>query len=262
MNFRPPSRFRHLTALPSRYSSREEKPGFTLFELLVTVAIIVVLAATLIALTSRMLQSARSAKATTNIRQIGLLLGSYTQENNNSLPILRTTPDHALGSHPDNFQFWQNCLRIHAGLPYTENLQDCWLPTFFYDSVVKKGRQHLWGCFGGNDAIMLHDTACSAAFGHKRGTPLSRIGPLERKVVVASSGDVNGSRFDSSWYFSGGTWANQGEGSNHPKPVARHRGKSLALFADWHVENLDTAHMSREDRRRYFLPDGYGSNWW
>ncbi len=225
-----------MAACPGRHPFRGHKPGFTLFELLVTVGIIVVLAAILIALTSRMLQSARSAQATTNIRQIGVLLGSYTQENNNCLPILRTTPDHTLGSNPDNFQFWQNYLRIHAGLPYRGNPQtDCWLPEIFYDPVVKKGRQHLWGCFGGNDAMMLHDTACVWAFGHKRGTPLSRIGPLERKVVVASSGDVRGSRFDSSWYFSGGTWANQGMGSSLPKPVARHRGKSLALFADGHV---------------------------
>lgn len=263
MKHRPPFPFPHPGAPRCRQPFRGRKHGFTLVELLVVIGIIVVLAAILVAVTTKVRQSARTAQATSNIRQIGTLLGSYTQENNSCLPILRTNPDHTLGSNPDNFQFWQNYLRIHAGLPYTGNPRtDCWLPAMFYDPTVKKGRQHLWGCFGGNDAIFLHDTACAWAFGHTRGTPVSRIGPPERKVVVASASDVKGSRFDSSWYFSGGSWANQGESSGLPKPAARHGGKSLALFGDGHVETLDTVHMSREDRRRYFLPDGYGSGWW
>lgn len=236
--------------MPS-YCSRAPRAalrGFTLIELLVVIAILAILAAILFPVAKSMLASGQTGKAVSNLRQIGVLVASYAAENNNRLPPLRIGWN--IGSSPDNYVFFQNLLRKNAALPYNAKnfrADDVWLPEIFYDPVVKKGQQHLWGCFGANDAIVLPDAA--------NGTPLSSIGSPSEKVVAASAADRPGGRFKSSWLIYGREYASQGEASNFPKPDARHGGKALCLFADGHTERLDTINMSASDRRKYFLPD-------
>jgi prepilin-type processing-associated H-X9-DG protein len=223
-------------------------------EVLVVVAIIAVLAAILLAVTAKLRQAARSAQATSNIRQIGVLMGSYTQDNNNCLPLLIDWTDFSLG-------FWQGSLAQHSGLPTKAQREFAlWLPDLFYDPMVKDAEQHPWGGFGGNSSMILSKYDSRQYFGHDRGAPLTWIGLPERKVIVASAMDSEGGRFKSSWFFMANEWASQGGGSRLPKPDPRHSGKTLSLFADGHVESLETARMDAATRKRYFLPDGNGSN--
>lgn len=226
--------------------------GFSLMEILAAMAVVAVLAALVFPATKGLIDRGQSAKAMSNMRQIGVLMANYVPENNNRLPLLQKVG--ALGSSPNDFAFWQNFIRLQNGLtasPAEEN----WLPKIFYDPILKGRREHPWGSFGANDAIMLHDAACLAAFGQAEGTPLFRIGTLSRKVIVSSAADQPGSRFSSSWYFNGDTWVNQGSASGMPKPDARHGGKALSLFGDWHVEALDVNKMSTTERKQYYLPD-------
>jgi|688.fasta_scaffold418972_2 prepilin-type N-terminal cleavage/methylation domain-containing protein/prepilin-type processing-associated H-X9-DG protein len=223
--------------LQGQQASSPLSRGFTLIELLVVIAIIAILAALAFPMASRMIASGHTAKATSNLRQIGVLLGTYAGEHNNRLP-----PSHPPAwSSATNSLFWQNALRISAGLPVRGNPEtDTWLPEFFYDPVIKKNRQHLWGCFGGNTAVMQRPN----------GTPLAKIAAPGRKVVVASTVATASRRFDSSWYFDG-TSAMTGPATVDP----RHKGKVLCLFVDGHTEALDVANMSASDRRKYFLLD-------
>jgi prepilin-type N-terminal cleavage/methylation domain-containing protein/prepilin-type processing-associated H-X9-DG protein len=212
--------------------------GFTLMELLVVIAIIAVLAALAFPAAQRTIASGQSAKATSNLRQIGGLLASYAGDNNNRLPAY----EPASWSTATNSKFWQNVLRMHAGLPVRGNpATDAWLPEIFYDPVVEKGRQHLWGCFGANSAVMPKPN----------GTPMAAIREPSRKVVVASAMDRTvKTRFDSSWYFDGRTVTT---GSAQADP--RHGGKALCLFVDGHSEALDLASMDAVERRKYFTLD-------
>ena len=238
-------------------------PSFTLVELLVVVAILGLLAGLLIPVTQKAIAAGKKGKASGYIYQIGVLINSYVPENNNCLPILINHGDMTGGSpasNPENYQFWQNIIRQHAGIskrPFTNSNTDPWLPEIFYDPTVKKNK-HPWGDFGGNDSIMLGigqpaPKDCAYNFGHTRGTPLFSIGKLSQKVIVASAMDVPGSSWGSSWYFQGIEWANQGDASQMPKPEARHVGKSLCLFADGHVEALDIKNMTSTDRKKYFV---------
>jgi len=247
------------------FAGRNTARGFTLIELLVVIAIIAILAALAFPMASRMIAAGHKGKATANLRQIGALMASYTSDNNNCLPILIDQTD--LGIAPDSptrpFRFWQNFLRVQAGLSVrkVENIHtDPWLPEMFYDPAVKKPK-HPWGDFGGNDAIVLSinpwdkERDCQAQFGHTRGTPLTAIGRLSQKVIVASAMDQPGSSFGSSWYFQGDKFASDGSKSTMPKPDVRHGGKALCLFADGHTEALDVANMDRAESEKYFLLD-------
>jgi prepilin-type processing-associated H-X9-DG protein len=82
------------------------------------------------------------------------------------------------------------------------------------------------------------------------------IGNPARKVIYcsASAGAIS-ARFDSSWFFSGASFAQQGMSPGIEHPAPRNGGGAASLFADGHVEKLDVKSMDRPTRQRYFVPD-------
>jgi len=237
-------------------SSHRRLRAFTLIELLVVIAIIAVLAAILVPVGQSMLRSGRSAEASSNLRQIGALYGSYVADTGR-LPLHRLSD---LGMRGEEYPFFQNALRMQAGLPIRGNpATDPFLPACFYDPVVKKGRQHLWGCFGVNSAMLARGpiqsyptTAQWKARGAAVGQPPTLVSNPSKKVLACSTrGDRTG--FDSAWSLSP-TWVAQG-GEVNGGADARHGGKALALFVDGHIERLDTANMDRAERQKYFARD-------
>lgn len=88
--------------------------GFTLMELLVVIAIISALAALLLPALGRAKESSRATACLSNLRQIGVALQLYVQDNDNRLPILRDkslsrsndlpSPDLVLSNYLGNVQ--------------------------------------------------------------------------------------------------------------------------------------------------------------
>lgn len=199
------------------------------------VSIIGLLAALAVPVTQKAIAAGKTGKATSNLKQIGVMVNSYLAENENRLP--RVEPSS--WSTGTNSYFFQNSLRINAGLSVRgDPNRDPWLPDIFYDPIVKKGRQHLFGCFGANRSIMQDQI-------YPNGLPVAQLAPLSGKVIVASAIDSSDKRFDSTWMFDGGS------GSRF-KLDPRHAGKTLCLFADGHVEALDTVRMDEAQKRKYF----------
>jgi prepilin-type N-terminal cleavage/methylation domain-containing protein/prepilin-type processing-associated H-X9-DG protein len=231
--------------------------AFTLVELLVVIAIISVLAAILVPVGQNMLKSGRTAEATSNLRQIGVLYGSYVADTGR-LPPHRLRD---LGLPGGQYPFFQNALRMQAGLPERppQGTVNEWLPEFFYDPVVKKGRRHLWGCFGVNGVMVARggiDTYPSTADWRARGPAVGQPPTLvsnPSKKVLACTARGNSTIFDSSWDLNP-NWVAQG-GQVNAGPDARHGGKALALFVDGHIERLDTDNMDRSEREKYFARD-------
>lgn len=221
-------------------------PSFTLVELLVVVAILGLLASLLIPVTTKAIASGRTGKAIANLRQIGILLNTYISENNSCLPVLQSW------SNQDG-TWWQRVVSESAGLPvkpWKPNM-DRRLVEAFYDPTLTKG-SHPYGDFGGNQAIIKdYNDTVPGSVANAKGTSLNAIGSLSKKVVVASAEIPSGVPCKGSWYFQS-DWIFQGNAFNGPKPSARHGGKALCLFADGHIEALDTQNMTSTDRKKYF----------
>lgn len=234
-------------------SSRCRACGYTLIEILVVVAIIAVLAAVLVPFARSAIESGRTAEATSNLRQIGVLYGNYVADTGR-LPPHRLRD---LGLPGTEYPFFQNALRMQAGLPRRAETE--WLPEIFYDPIVRKGRRHIWGCFGINGVMVARgdvssypSTADWLARGPAIGqTPALVSNPSKKVLACTTRGD--GTRFDTGWELNPNWVAQGGQVNGGADP--RHGGKTLALFVDGHIERLDTDTMDLAERQRYFARD-------
>lgn len=67
--------------------------GFTLVELMVVIVIVVVLAALIFSLTRNAMARSRLAASTSSVRNLGVMVMSYTQDNAGQLPVWRDGSD-------------------------------------------------------------------------------------------------------------------------------------------------------------------------
>ena len=74
-----------------------EGPGFTLIELLVVIAIIAILASMLLPTLARIKENGRRAYCTNNLRQIGLGIQLYRDDNNERPPLFLVNPGRNSG---------------------------------------------------------------------------------------------------------------------------------------------------------------------
>jgi prepilin-type N-terminal cleavage/methylation domain-containing protein/prepilin-type processing-associated H-X9-DG protein len=87
--------FQESIDMPSSRHSRSGRNGFTLIELLVVIAIIAILAAILFPVFAKVREKARQTSCTSNLKQIGLAITQYVQDNDETFPM--GSPGHADG---------------------------------------------------------------------------------------------------------------------------------------------------------------------
>jgi prepilin-type N-terminal cleavage/methylation domain-containing protein/prepilin-type processing-associated H-X9-DG protein len=84
--------------------------AFTLIELLVSMAIIAILASLLLPGLSRARESARGTVCLSNLRQVGVAMQLYVQDNNNRLPFMSDIYPTATNKYPGPDLVLSNCL--------------------------------------------------------------------------------------------------------------------------------------------------------
>jgi prepilin-type processing-associated H-X9-DG protein/prepilin-type N-terminal cleavage/methylation domain-containing protein len=223
--------------------SKKISPAFTLTELLVVIAIVGGLAALLMPAVKSASLSAKSAKAISNLKQTGIIVGSYAADNGNRLPLSMYWPSQ--------FTF-QKILRSYSkelqAMPIYKSVQTD-LPEIFFDPVLKGKKEHSYGSFGVNSAVVFDNNKVGGPDGV--GMAFAIIASPSQKVIYCSAIEPG---VAGTWGFNGNAFVEKGFDPTYG-PDPRHGGKAVALFADGHVEKLDVKNMDEATRRRHFTLD-------
>jgi prepilin-type processing-associated H-X9-DG protein len=110
--------------------------GFTIIELLTVLAVMIVLLAIIIPTVVNVRVSAKIATSTSNLRQIGVAIQLYIQDNNGKLPVANDTSD---GNKLWIDQLWPYSNPNEERIPFTGNASaDILKHTIYYTPMVEQ----------------------------------------------------------------------------------------------------------------------------
>jgi len=221
-----------------------QRRGFTLIELLVVIAIIAILAAILFPVFARAREAARSSTCQSNLKQIGLAVGMYRSDNDETLPFRvngRSWVFNYTGPGSQDGIYWGAFYE-----PYTKNRA-----IFICPSTVEPTRKIInagasyglngrWmdGNSGGSGTYPSRGGATDAEIEDSAGTVFAHDSPEERL-------DDNGD-YLSHWRRGAAspgpapcaTVAEQNITETNRKDYARHGDQSNVLYYDGHVKTI------------------------
>jgi prepilin-type N-terminal cleavage/methylation domain-containing protein/prepilin-type processing-associated H-X9-DG protein len=228
-------------------SSHPNSTGFTLVELLVTIAIIAILAALLIPAVKSGIASAQEAQCMTNMRQVAIGLLARAGEQNNEI---RTVYG---GTNTPNGCFWNTDLYMNGWVRNTKVFScPTQRPRDFggANGGLDPSGTPAWYGYGLNltrtDA--MQDSSSINGFNGVQGGSiiLSRVEKPSAFLLLADSyRELFKAQVFRLWYASDKSGVH-----------LRHRGKANAVFLDGHAEVL----RSSNDVKKYGIPSVYSQD--
>jgi len=232
------------------YNKNENKKrrfGFTLIEILVTIAIIAILTAILFPVFARARENARRASCMSNMKQIGLAMMQYTQDYDERYPLSTPYRDQSVNGMPGKkFKIatsicpseycvtWMDLI-----YPYAKSTQIFVCPSVQNSTFASYGYSSAFG----NDS----NNRYKYGGGVQAGVPLT-LSQIERPSEIFLNVEYN--------YISG-IWVNpvlMKQAAENPNPSAylralAHLGGGNVVYADGHVKWMNAVSFK-----------GYGSN--
>jgi prepilin-type processing-associated H-X9-DG protein len=221
--------------------SRNKYRAFTLTELLVVIGTIGILAALLLTAVSQAKGKARQIQCVNNIRQLGLALQGFVQENH--VYPLMVNIDITKGGYSEHYNNWTEALSYEelgiskSVVPYfTNSVWNCPSARWSKDqaSVNTMG---VWFSYGYN-FLGLNSSGKNDALG-LGGKTISIGGPLappvgESEVISPSDMIAIGDGFDGNPVIQRASWR---DAQKYGNTSARHQGRANVVFCDGHVES-------------------------
>lgn len=139
--------------MKSKAQSRRSKlRAFTLIELLVVIAIIAIIAALLLPVIAKSKEAGKSAACLSNLRQVGLALQMFVQDNDNKMPVMYDAPISTNASPLTNTLATMDLvLSNHLG-----NVRVLLCPSDRKDLFARTGSSYAWNfLINGQDADHL-----------------------------------------------------------------------------------------------------------
>jgi prepilin-type processing-associated H-X9-DG protein/prepilin-type N-terminal cleavage/methylation domain-containing protein len=240
---------KQVKAVPAR---PDERPGFTLVELLVVTGIIAILAALLLTAIGRAKGTAQRIQCGNNVRQLGLALQGFMTANH--VYPLCINPNSRTGSYPEHNASWMAALQ-HSELSSSTNRvnaaqylsQGVWLcPSAHRPSNLPPSTGYF--SYGYNDyGLSAQTDTNSLGLGghyvwHDSRVPAPPVNesevrnPSEMMAIGDSFMGGNGIIHDGGFIL----WRTSGEVGNlssTKRSYERHQGKANVVFCDGHVES-------------------------
>jgi prepilin-type N-terminal cleavage/methylation domain-containing protein/prepilin-type processing-associated H-X9-DG protein len=231
-------------------STRRFRSGFTLVELLVVIGIIAVLIGILLPSLNRAREKANQLKCASNLRQIGLAMMMYTNENKGIFPAPAISKNNPIYLRFDDWIFWQpgrnpdeGALQKYIGPVFSPDVYRC--PSDDVEAHFNGGQPNYNYSYTVNWFICQHE---NRAFGK----PLLKYTQIVQpwtKILVIEENSITVD--DGNWAPNGYT---QGPGSenllsNRHDKQNEHKsltpgtdvtaGRGNVVFADGHVDFID-----------------------
>ncbi len=216
-------------------TSPRKSGGFSLFSLIVGIAVVAALAMLGLGVFSHAQQQAKGVTCTSNLRQVGVALHSYLADHNGRYPPSRSNPAYQTEDNGFAGVHWQDALKVYlhpySGSPVTSTMAGpLWCPA---DLARRDGlAQHSYGVntyIGGLEPLEKQNIRVEP-------------NPGQRLYLVEATRNTR-----STCNFSHNTWPfNNGDPSKPDTDVHvdfRHNGVANGLFLDGRVSALKVQNL-------------------